>query len=123
MLTFWVKLQTFCAVYQEETLYSETAWHLPALHTLSVCCCVSDLQLPPGTGPFGTYTPADVAQLQAKAQATLAATGPQLQQLVQQPGAVQLLQDVSRQLAQRFAARVIKFAFAGSQAATSSASL
>lgn len=88
---------------------------------LSCCCLV--LQLPQGTGPFGTYTPADVQQLVAKAQAMLTANAPQLQQLAQQPGATQLLQDVSKQLAQRFTARVIKFAFAGSQAATSSASL
>eukprot|EP00878_Enallax_costatus_P031030 GHUV01033859.1.p1 GENE.GHUV01033859.1~~GHUV01033859.1.p1 ORF type:complete len:615 (+),score=219.69 GHUV01033859.1:1031-2875(+) len=81
------------------------------------------MQLPQGSGPFGTYTPADVQQLLFKVQASFGAAAPQLQQLAQQPGARQLLQDVGSQLAQRFAARVIKFAFAGSQPSASSATV
>lgn len=72
------------------------------------------LQLPQGSGPFGLLTPADVSGLLANVQGSLGAFTPQLQQLAQQPGASDLMQEVGRQLTQRFAARVIKFAF-GSQ--------
>ncbi|WIA09229.1 hypothetical protein OEZ85_008638 [Tetradesmus obliquus] len=72
------------------------------------------LQLPQGSGPFGILTPADVSGLLASVQGSLGAVTPQLQQLAQQPGASDLMQEVGRQLTQRFAARVIKFAF-GSQ--------
>lgn len=69
------------------------------------------LQFPQGSGPFGLLMPDDVRGLVQGVQAALASTGPQLQALMQQPGATELLSDVSRQLAQRFAARTIKFTF------------
>eukprot|EP00882_Tetradesmus_deserticola_P015416 GHRQ01016426.1.p1 GENE.GHRQ01016426.1~~GHRQ01016426.1.p1 ORF type:complete len:252 (+),score=158.14 GHRQ01016426.1:139-894(+) len=71
-------------------------------------------KLPQGSGPLGMLTPADVSSLVASVQASLAAVSPQLQQLAQQPGAAELVREVGKQLSQRFAARVIKFAF-GSQ--------
>jgi hypothetical protein len=55
-----------------------------------------------------------VSSLLASVQDSLTSVTPQLQQLAQQPGASDLLQEVGKQLTQRFAARVIKFAF-GSQ--------
>lgn len=73
-----------------------------------LCCCA---QLPVGSGPFGLMMPGDVAALLQGVQAALASTGPQLQALMQQPGATDLLSDVGRQLAQRFTARTIKFTF------------
>lgn len=58
--------------------------------------------------------PGDVAGVLQGAQSALGSTGPQLQALLQQPGAADLANQASRQLAQRFAARVIKFTFAAS---------
>jgi hypothetical protein len=55
--------------------------------------------------------PGDVAGLVQGVQASLGATGPQLQAILRQPGATELLADVSRHLAQRFTARTIKFTF------------
>lgn len=68
-------------------------------------------QLPQGSGPFGLLMPDDVTGLVQGVQAAYASQWPQLQALMQQPGAAELLSDVSRQLAQRFAARTIKFTF------------
>jgi hypothetical protein len=65
-------------------------------------------------------TPADVSSLLASVQDSLTSVTPQLQQLAQQPGASDLVQEVGKQLTQRFAARVIKFAF-GSQDRTAAA--
>jgi hypothetical protein len=86
-----------------------------ALFVLPPC-----LQLPQGSGPWGLLLPGDVAGLLASLQNTLTTAGPQLQALLQQPGAGELASDVSRQLAQRFAARVVKFTF-GMTAARSGA--
>jgi hypothetical protein len=85
---------------------------------LSPACLL--LQLPQGSGPFGILTPADVSSLLASVQDSLTSVTPQLQQLAQQPGASDLVQEVGKQLTQRFAARVIKFAF-GSQDRTAAA--
>lgn len=71
-------------------------------------------KLPQGSGPFGLFMPGDVAGVLQGAQSALGSTGPQLQALLQQPGAADLANQASRQLAQRFAARVIKFTFAAS---------
>lgn len=73
---------------------------------------LSQLPVPPGSGPFGTYTPGDVAQLASSLQARVGAVWPQLQQVLALPGAGELVSEVSRALAQRFTARAIKFAFA-----------
>lgn len=81
------------------------------------CALLAALQLPPGSGPLGILTPNDVSGLLSGVQATVTAALPQLQQLAQQPGAAELVREVGRQLSQRFAARVIKFAF-GSQEAS-----
>lgn len=77
----------------------------------AAAACRVALQLPQGSGPFGLLMPGDVAGVVQGAQAALNSSGPQLQALLQQPGASELLSDVSRQLAQRFAARAIKFTF------------
>ena len=68
-------------------------------------------QLLKGSGPFGLLTPGDVQQLVVQVQSGVGQVWPQLQQLVQQPGAVELAKDVSNALVQRFMARAIKFAF------------
>lgn len=75
--------------------------------------------MPQGSGPFGLLMPGDVAGVVSGLQASVATTWPQVQTLMQQPGAAELASDVSRQLAQRFAARVIKFTF-GFSSGTSS---
>jgi hypothetical protein len=74
----------------------------------------AQFQMPRGSGPFGLLMPADVQGVLSSLQTALAATGPQLQELLQQPGAADLASEVSRQLAQRFAARVVKFSFGAS---------
>jgi hypothetical protein len=56
-------------------------------------------------------------------QDSITSTAPQLRQLVQQPGAAELVQEVAQQLSQRFAARVIKFAFGSQEASRTSAAL
>eukprot|EP00775_Hariotina_reticulata_P010322 gene10322-10479_t len=81
------------------------------------------LQLPPGSGPFGILLPGDVSGLVSSVQESITATAPQLQQLVQQPGAAELVQEVAQQLSQRFAARVIKFAFGSQDVSRTSAAL
>lgn len=73
------------------------------------------LALPAGSGLFGTLTPGDVAPLLVQLQDTASASMPQLQQLAAQPGTAELLGEVGRQLSQRFAARVVKFALGGSR--------
>lgn len=72
------------------------------------------LGLPQGSGPFGLLLPQDIAPMMASWQATATSVWPQLQQLAAQPGASELARDIVNALAQRFTARVIKFAF-GSQ--------
>lgn len=90
---------------------AESQSFLPAVltHCYLLCCCC--LQFPQGSGPFGILMPDDVSGLVQGVQAAYATQWPQLQALMQQPGATELASDVSRQLAQRFAARTIKFTF------------
>jgi hypothetical protein len=61
------------------------------------------------------YTPGDVQQLVGGLQGRLAGSWPQVRELMQLPGAADMAADVSRAVAQRFAARVIKFAFGVSE--------
>jgi hypothetical protein len=85
--------------------------HMQVFILVLCCCCLLCVQLPQGSGPFGLLVPGDVTGVLQGVQSALASSAPQLQGLMQQPGATELLTDVSRQLAQRFAARTIKFTF------------
>lgn len=68
-------------------------------------------QLPQGTGPWGLPSPGDVQQLVRSVQDATAASWPQLQQTLQQPGAQEFAREVSSNLSRRFLARAIKFTF------------
>jgi hypothetical protein len=68
-------------------------------------------QLPQGSGPLGLPAPGDVQRLVAALQDATATAWPQLQQMLQQPGAQEFAREVSGNLSRRFVARVIKFGF------------
>ncbi|KAJ9512695.1 hypothetical protein QJQ45_018800 [Haematococcus lacustris] len=61
-----------------------------------------------GTGPWGLVTPGDVNRWILQVQGLARQTWPRLERLLQQPGASDLVQDITSQLARRFTARVIK---------------
>ncbi len=64
-----------------------------------------------GTGPFGLLTPGDVAGWVERARGAAEQTVPRVSTLLQAPGAADLAQTLSSQLARRFTARAIKLAF------------
>lgn len=88
-----------------------------------IAAMTSRLAAPPpallaGSGPFGLLTPADAGALLQQAQTYLEGTAPKLASLARAPGARDLANSLSASLAKRFAARAIKFAFGGQEAAT-----
>lgn len=66
-----------------------------------------------GSGPFGIPTPGDAQRVAARLEQLAAGSLPRLSELLSQPGARDLAQEMAGQLVRRFAARAIKLAFGG----------
>ncbi|GAX83275.1 hypothetical protein CEUSTIGMA_g10701.t1 [Chlamydomonas eustigma] len=64
-----------------------------------------------GTGPLGLLTPGDVMNVMNQLRAAALKLWPRLEGLMRQPGAQELVNNLSSQLTARFAARAIKFVF------------
>eukprot|EP00873_Tetraselmis_striata_P044616 jgi/Tetstr1/464880/TSEL_009617.t1 len=61
-----------------------------------------------GSGPFGVMTPREIQNTVQSVRQDLARRGPQVQQLLQEPGMMEVLNQVTRGLVSRAAARAVK---------------